>query len=126
MTGANSIEERVIEMMLAGSKDSPVGYLRDQMKSASVEKRTFTGCGFFADFSVPDTCVSIPGEPSLELDNVSGTSPKLEFGIGFILFIRRGRLSFLEAFTYGEPWPADPGEITLTYAPEGAGSAELA
>jgi len=118
MMGANSIEERVLEMMLAGSKDRRIGYLRDQMQSASVVKRTFTGCGFFTDLSVPETCAPVLGEPSFELSNVSGISPKLQHGIGFLLFIRRGRLSFLEAFTYGEPWPPDPGEITLACTQE--------
>jgi hypothetical protein len=119
MTGANSIEERVIEKMLAGSKDTRVGYLRDQMQSASVVKRSYTGCGFFTDLSVPDTCTPVPGEPPFELENVSGISPKLELGIGFILFIRRGRLCQLEAFTYGEPWPADLGDLTLVFTKEG-------
>ncbi len=113
-------------MMLAGSTDERAAYLRDQMRSAAVAKRTFTGCGFFTDFSVPDTCPPVPGEPSSHLSNVLGTSPKLQLPIGFVLFIKRGRLSLLEAHTYDEPWPSDPGEITLAYAPEGAGSAELA
>ncbi|HET7213820.1 MAG TPA: hypothetical protein VFL79_09530 [Terriglobia bacterium] len=125
MTGASSIEERVIEMMLAGSNDERIKYLHDQMRSAAVVKRTFTGYGFFTDFSVPDMCAPIPGEPSSHLSNVLGASPNLQLPIGFVLFIKRGRLSQLEAHTYDEPWPSDLGEITLAYAPEGAGSAEL-
>ncbi len=116
--GADSTEERVLEMMLAGSKDGRLGYLRDQMHSASVVKRTYTGYGVFTDLSVPGTCPPVPGEPSFHLSNVSGISPKLQLPIGFVLFVKRGRLSMLESHTYDEPWPPDPGEITLAYTQE--------
>jgi hypothetical protein len=119
MKDTNSIEERAVEMMLTRSEGSHTGYLRDQMRSACVVKRTFTGCGFFSDLSVPDTCAPIPGEPRFQLSGVSGISPKLQHGIGFVLFVERGRLSMLEAFTYDEPWPTDPGEIALAYVREG-------
>ena len=115
MISANSLEERVLDMMLSGSKDSRIGYLRDQMDSASVVKRSNTGYGFFTKLSVPETCAPIPGEPSFHLSNVSGISPKLQLPIGFVLFVKCGRLSTLEAHTYDEPWPSDPTEITLAF-----------
>jgi hypothetical protein len=118
MKDANSIEEQAVEMLLSRSEGSHAGYLRDQMQAASVVKRTFTGCGFFTDLSVPDTCAPIPGEPRLQLSGLSGISPRLQHGIGFVLFIEHGRLTTLEAFTYDEPWPTDTGEITLAYVRE--------
>jgi hypothetical protein len=119
MIGVNSLEERTLEMMLAGLKDEQSRYLRDQMESASVAKRTYTGCGFFTDFAVPETCSPVPGEPRFQISGVSAVTSRLQHGIGFVLFVERGRLSMLEAFTYDEPWPTDLGEITLTYLPEG-------
>jgi hypothetical protein len=95
MTGANSIEERVIEMMLTGSKDGRLGYLRDQMHSASVVKRTYTGYGFFTHLSVPETCAPVLGEPSFHLSDVLGTSPKLQLPIGFVLFIKTRSSQYL-------------------------------
>jgi hypothetical protein len=115
MMDLNAIEKRVIEMMLDGLEDARVGYLREQIRSSSVEKRSYTGYGFFTEFRVPETCPLIPGEPSFRLSDVSGISAKLQLGIGFILFVKNGRLSTFEAHTYDEPWPPDPGEITLAY-----------
>jgi len=107
MMGADSTEERVLEMMLAESKDGRLGYLRDQMHSASVVKRTYSGCGFFTDLSVPETCAPVPGE--FQLSGVSGTTPKLQHGIGFVLFVERGRLSMLEAFSIANRGPRTQG-----------------
>ena len=115
MTGANSIEERVLEMMLGGSNDRRLEYLREQMQSASIVKRTYTGYGFFTELSVPEACAPVPGEPRFQLSGVSGSSPKLQLGIGFVLFVDRGRLRTLEAHTYDEPWPPEPEEISLAY-----------
>lgn len=115
MMNLNTIEKRVIEMMLDGSKDARIGYLREQVQSASVGKRSYTGYGFFTEFRVPETCPLVPGEPSFRLSDVTGISAKLQLGIGFILFIKNGRISTLEAHTYDEPWPSDVGEITLAY-----------
>lgn len=85
------------------------------MNSASVVERTYTGYGFFTKLSVPETCAQVPGEPSFNLSNVSGVSPKLQLPIGFVLFVKRGRLSTLEAHTYDEPWPSDLGEVALAF-----------
>ena len=125
MIDANLLEERVLEMMVSQFKDSRAGYLRDQIGSARVVKRTFTGVGFFTDIEVPERCIPVPGAPRFHLSGVTGDGPKLQHGIGFVLLVERGRLRQLEGFTYDEPWPSDLGEITLAYAPEGAGSAEL-
>lgn len=118
MTGVNSLEQRALEMILAGLRDERSRYLREQMEFASVARRTYTGCGFFAEFAVPETCSPVPGEPRFQISGVSAITPRLQHGIGFVLFVERGRLSMLEAFTYDEPWPTDLGEITLTYLPE--------
>ncbi len=124
MIDANLLEERVLEMMVRQLKDNRARYLREQIRSARVVKRTFTGVGFFTEIEVPETCTPVPGEPRFHLSGVSGAGPKLQHGIGFVLLVERGRLRQLEGFTYDEPWPADLGEIALAYAPEGAGSAE--
>ncbi len=125
MTDANLLEERVLEMMVSQFKDSRARYLRDQIHSARVVRRTFTGCGFFVDIEVPETSAAVPDEPRFQLSGVCGNSPRLRHGIGFVLFVERGRLSMLEAFTYDEPWPSDLEQIALAYAPEETGSAEL-
>ena len=72
MMDLNTIERRAIEMMLAGWEDVRVGYLREQMESASATKRSYTGYGFFTQLSVPEACPSMPGEPSFHISNVRG------------------------------------------------------
>jgi hypothetical protein len=36
-------------------------------------------------------------------------------GAGFVLFVDDGVISFLEGFTYDEPWPEDAGSFELWY-----------
>ena len=40
----------------------------------------------------------------------------LAHGAGFVLFIRGGRLSMLEGYTYDEPWPDQVRGFSLRYS----------
>lgn len=113
MHGATQLESRVLEMMLSG-EDSFVRTIRVQVEQGSVVNRTMTGYGFFTDFSIPEGCPILPGKPSFEINDVYGEMEGLSLGIGFILFIKQGRIKMLEAHTYDEGWPASPGHVKLT------------
>lgn len=90
--------------------------LRAQARSARVSRET-TGVGFFVTFELP------PDAPVLErvdfeLGDVHAVVKGLERGAGFVLFIRDGRLSMLEGYSYDEPWPDPPGDFSLSYERE--------
>jgi hypothetical protein len=113
------LERDVLDWILRGDEPS-VGVLRQQLTAASVSGREFTGVGFYVDFVVPDDAP--------RLDEPVGTKPDFAFGnvgaifedanveVGFVLFIRGGRMHMLEGYTYGaEPWPKPEGTYRLFY-----------
>ena len=117
MEPLNDLESSVLEMLLDG--DRPVlAALREQARCCSVEKREFSGVGFFADLHVPRDVPSaaVPTDgPRITLGDVYAEAESLEHGAGFVLFVEDGRLDMLEGFTYDEPWPEDLGRVSLAY-----------
>jgi hypothetical protein len=115
-------ERDVLDWILRG--DEPfLEVLRQQVMAASVSGREFTGVGFYVDFMVPDAV--------RRLDESLGTKPDFTFGsvgaifedvnveVGFVLFVRGGRIAVLEGYTYGsEPWPEPEGKYRLFYLGE--------
>jgi hypothetical protein len=100
------LEKAIMSMLLAGD-EHPLVALREQVHRASVVNRTFSGCGFFTEFSVPSEVARVDplnfeiGDVRLELSGV-------KHGAGVLLFVRDGVLSMLEGYTYGEePWPEE-------------------
>ena len=89
--------EREVLMLLLREKPA----FLDQLSTASVTKREFTGVGVYTHYHVN-------GIVSFEEDlHISGVGAKINnnIQIGFLLFIKKGRLDFLECYTYDDPWP---------------------
>lgn len=103
-------------MMLSGT-DPRLDILRSQSAAGSVAIREMTGHGFFTEFSIPEDCPIVTETPSFEVNNVYGDTEQLKNGIGFVLFVRHGRLAMLEGYTYDEPWPDDLKEVRLSGQP---------
>jgi hypothetical protein len=57
----------------------------------------------------------VPGSRSLVLSDVEGDLAGLAHGAGFVLFVEDGYLGMLEAFSYGERWPARVDSLSLSY-----------
>jgi hypothetical protein len=87
--------------------------LEKQYKSAKIINREFTGVGFFTDFEIQDKTLKIENNPNFELGNIQAQLKKIEYGVGFVLFIRDGFITFLEGYTYDEPWPDDIKDYVL-------------
>jgi hypothetical protein len=114
MENLNKLEKQVIEMLLAG--DDPVLIaLRKQIQSTKLKERKLTGVGFFLDFEMSVDVPVIPGVANFEIGDVSCQVPGLEHGLGFLLFVRNGRLKCLEGYTYDEPWPTELETFTLNF-----------
>lgn len=76
--------------------------LLDQLKSATVAKREFTGVGFYTNFRIDD---EIPRGASMQVSNV-GCRLNNSVHVGLLLFVNEGKIDFLEGYTYGfEPYP---------------------
>ncbi len=114
------IVNRVMTMLLDGV-DPILDALRNQFRHSTCESFRLTGCGFFADFSVDEQVHALINEPDFSIGDIIGEMKAVENGVGFTLFIRNGRISWLEAYTFGdEQWPAEVPEITLKYVGDSA------
>jgi hypothetical protein len=113
MQGLNEFERAVLEKLLAGNH--PVlATLRRQYEHARVMQRETTGVGFYCEFEVD-------GEAPVEhrdfqIGDVHAEVEGLAHGAGFVLFVRGGRLSMLEGFSYDEPWPRRIDGFSLRYS----------
>ena len=113
MTGLSDFEQAVVDKLLAG--DHPLlATLRQQSDHARIIKREYTGGGFYCTFEVNSTAPAVPGE--FHLGDVNAEVEGLTHGAGFVLFIRGGRISKLEGYTYDEPWPKLIRKFALKYS----------
>ena len=118
MLPLNRLERAVLEKLLAGDA-SVLGTLRQQLCAASVAKRELTGVGFFCTLVVPSAepaVAEITGQGPF--GDVEADIEGLQHGAGFLLWLKDGRLSMLEGFSYDEPWPSEVDRFELKYNKE--------
>ena len=114
MSELTNFENRIMKMLLDG--DHPLlENLRHQFEQCRVSSRKFTGVGFFTDFEV-DARLAY-GKINLELSDIHiNNVVGIRYGIGIVLFIREGVLSFLEGYTYDpESYPENISQYDLSY-----------
>lgn len=70
----------------------------------SVKNRRFTGHGFYTNFSDIDPSLWLETDVNDTYGNVSARLND-ECDVGFVLFVRDGKITFLEGYTYGDDWP---------------------
>lgn len=101
-------------MLIAG--DDPISRtLQRQAIDAFVIKREHTGVGWFVDIGVADDVPVVDPELDTYIRDVVGEIEGVERGVGFVLFVREGRISLLEGFSYNEPWPPGDRAFKLGY-----------
>lgn len=115
-------EQQCMRMLLGG--DDPVlTLLRAQYKQVVEKKVTMTGVGFYVDYCFNSPVQRIDEvfhiKRDFEIGDISAYVPGLESGLGFILFIREGILSMLEAYTYDETFPEKLTGVVLSYGNNG-------
>jgi hypothetical protein len=117
MEGLSHFEHAVLNKLLAGDHPTLLG-LRVQADTARLISREYTGAGFFLSFEVPADVPALTTPRDFHLDDVHGKVDALKHGVGFVLFVRKGRLNLLEGYTYGEDWPQDIQGYELKYEHE--------
>jgi hypothetical protein len=111
-------EHQFLDALLAGSHPA-LAVLREQLASASVERREFSGVGFFTHFAVPSNAPRLPVRRWV-LSDVGITHPALQNGGGALLFVEDGALTMLEAYVYGsETWPKRDDGFEVAYLKRG-------
>jgi hypothetical protein len=98
--------------LLLGGDDPTCVLLREQYARADITEISLSGAGFFVDFEIPAE-VGHVAPPNFEGGRVDIRVEGVENGVGCILFVRDGVLSFLEGYTYGEEWPEHPVILEL-------------
>lgn len=84
------------------------------MAVCRVQRRHYTGVGFWTELSLPPDAPSVASlELRVVLDGAGAKFVGLEHDSGFILFVIGGRIDTLEGYTYDEPWPDEESEYTV-------------
>ena len=85
--------------------------LREQIGAATPSDREMSGPDFFRNFHVPE---ELRGDfPDGELAGVYAEHPEVTAGVGFILFLRAGKIAWLEGYVFGvDDWPEDDAAFT--------------
>ena len=112
MQGLNDFEQAVLDKLLAGDHQV-LATLRRQSEHARLAKRENTGAGFYCDFDVDSDAPVV--QRDCQIGDIHAELEGLAHGAGFVLFVRGGRLSMLEGFSYDEPWPNQIRGFSLRY-----------
>jgi hypothetical protein len=115
MSDLTPLEDQVVEMLVRGDDDA-LRILREQARNMHVTSRSNSGVGFFTEFEVSSGAPSLPGQPTFKIGDVNGTADNVHEGLGFLLYVERGVISMLEAYTYGESWPTEVRGLKLSYS----------
>jgi hypothetical protein len=114
MTNIDNLDNEAIRLLIAG--DDPIlQILRSQVPHLLSLHREYTGVGYYARYALSNNAPRLPEEASFGFGDVSAEIEGLEFGAGFLLWIRNGLLDCLEVFSYDEPWPVEIGRYRLYY-----------
>lgn len=109
----STIEKSVLEKMLDGNFPLLI-QLQQQLELCTVEKREFTGFGFYTALTIPQNIPRIAGL-DIKFGDVIGCIPGLPSGVGFLLYVKDGVLDMLEGYSYDEPWPSSIDCSNLKY-----------
>lgn len=110
----NELVHKAMALLLVGD-DAVLAALRCQYKSSHVGAIEFTGGGAYIDFAVPESAVNLPQSLSFCFGDIEGTVKLVNYGIGFLLWVKNGKLSFLEIYTYMEHLPNEIVDFSLDY-----------
>jgi hypothetical protein len=108
-------ELHIIRSMLV-KEYGPQSPFLDQLAVARVENRRMTGVGVFVDLLIAGKAACVD---QINTEISEGYPTLLDAPcdlVGFTLFIRKGYLSFLEGYTFGDVrWPYEPMEDWLIF-----------
>jgi len=104
------LEQIIMEKSLICNHD-PDGSLLKQYLNSQILTRKFTGVGFFTEFLIPDHLII--NDESKNFCEVSGRYEDSDIIFIFVIFIKSGKLDFLEGFTSHGEWRYDYENMIL-------------
>ena len=108
------LEKKVLEHLMDGDH-LVLKVLGKQLDVCGVQERKMTGVGFFTTLTVPDEAPTLGESVNFAFGDVHAELDGREEPVGFVLFVKKGRLHKLEGYTYCLPWPPDIGGFRLAY-----------
>jgi len=86
--------------------------LRDQLRQAKVARRDYLRTGYFVYYDIPDSLPLLPDRARLSCPDIS--SPQLLHGAGTSLFVRNGKVHYLEVYARGGFFPENLTNFRLS------------
>lgn len=115
MRGLSALERSAMDMLLAGNHHV-LELLRQQYAVCSGVRREETGVGVFVKFLIPPDTKRVRTNRNFEISDVSADIEGLQFGVGFVLFVRGGLIDCFEAHLWGDDqWPERIEHYSLYY-----------
>jgi len=100
------LESSILARALAGN-DGLLEVLRGQVAVAIVESRIPSGVGFMTKLRLPADVNVLEQGAEMIIPIVRASHPQLEGGAEFLVQIKGGKISCIEAYCYEGMWPAD-------------------
>lgn len=108
------IEHQAMQLLLAGDHPT-LETLRQQFDRCSVANRKFTGVGFFTSFQVQGSEPRVEPARRMVIGDVCADVDGLDYGCGFLLFVKDGLISTLECHLWGDEALPDNARYTRLY-----------
>ena len=114
-TNLSSLVFQLAHLLLSGETHAHQ-VLQAQLASAQIDHVTLTGAGIYAYFNVLiDWGIVLP------LEMIGGMVtievPALDAPAGSLIKISKGKLDYVEIYTFGEKnWPDDPNDFSLGFS----------
>ena len=98
------LERKALHLLLSGN-DVSCQNLRAQLQYVARTERTETGAGVYVDFKFSDSVQPLEDRSSFQVSGVFAVSQGCG-EIGFLLFVKKGLIDFLEAYVYTDSYPS--------------------
>ena len=108
-------EKELMDFILRGD-DSVLDELRNQYQNSQFEPAIMTGAGFITHLRVKPEIAPAANGKTFQIGGVYADFESIQQAFGFILFIEKGYLSFLEGYTLSSDiWPGEYSHVKLEY-----------
>ena len=100
MIGLTDLEVAALRSIFSETPELADG-LERQLAVAVVTKRENSGVGFFTDLAIPEEAPRVASASVLGYETHAHVKG-IEHFLGFVLFVRDGRMSLLEGYSFGD------------------------
>lgn len=116
MTATLYPSERKIIRLLLARKFGGTSAIVSRLRMLRCTSREMTGTGYYLNFDVQHDSTRIDHSDDELSEDFPTRLPTPQDIVGFTLFIRNGRLAWLEGYTFGDvAWPEEPLETWILF-----------